>query len=305
MRRTVAALRSGGYEVDVLCPAAGGAALVGPGPSEARQLIDWERADVAALLSEPASAPDSLRQDLARYALAIAFTRSEPLARGLRAIIPRVLVHDPHPPPRIHAARWLASPVLELGLDALGDPPPLRATVRERRQARPWWDRLPPRFLAVHPGSGSPRKNWPADRWPALIEALRPPRPWLVVRGPAEAGPSGPLRAPDGALVAESLPVRVLGAILSRAGAFIGNDSGVSHLAAAFGAPTVALFGPTEAVTWAPEGPWVRALQSPTGEMQALALSEVVSAVGSLGPLRPTRRRRRRGRSRRAASGGE
>jgi ADP-heptose:LPS heptosyltransferase len=41
---------------------------------------------------------------------------------------------------------------------------------------------------------------------------------------------------------------------------YIGNDSGISHLAAAAGAPVVALFGPTDPAVWAPRGPRVRIL---------------------------------------------
>ena len=55
----------------------------------------------------------------------------------------------------------------------------------------------------------------------------------------------------------------------------MGNDSGVSHLAAAFGAPTLALFGPTRSALWAPLGPRVRVLEAPEGRMDALEVEEV------------------------------
>ncbi|MEE9264659.1 MAG: glycosyltransferase family 9 protein, partial [Vicinamibacteria bacterium] len=48
--------------------------------------------------------------------------------------------------------------------------------------------------------------------------------------------------------------------VLSQAGVYVGNDSGVSHLAAASGAPTIALFGPTDPSMWAPLGPQVEIL---------------------------------------------
>jgi ADP-heptose:LPS heptosyltransferase len=80
-------------------------------------------------------------------------------------------------------------------------------------------------------------------------------------------------------VVAEDLTVRVLGAVLARAGVFVGNDSGVGHLAAAWGAPTVALFGPTDARTWAPEGARVRAVQSRSGDMEGIRVGEVIEAV--------------------------
>jgi ADP-heptose:LPS heptosyltransferase len=58
--------------------------------------------------------------------------------------------------------------------------------------------------------------------------------------------------------VARELPLPVLAALLSLSRGFVGNDSGVSHLAAAVGTRTIALFGPTDAANWAPRGPFVR-----------------------------------------------
>jgi ADP-heptose:LPS heptosyltransferase len=78
------------------------------------------------------------------------------------------------------------------------------------------------------------------------------------------------------------LPLRALGALLADAGLFVGNDSGVSHLAAAWGAPTVALFGPTDARVWAPDAECARTVQSRTGEMAGIGVEEVAEAVRGL-----------------------
>jgi ADP-heptose:LPS heptosyltransferase len=151
---------------------------------------------------------------------------------------------------------------------------------------------LPPGFLAVHPGSGSPRKNWPADRFGALVARLSPDRPWLLVEGPADAVPAAELaRVPRGCR-ARDLPPRTLGALLSQAGAYVGNDSGVSHLSATWGAPTLALFGPTSPDIWAPLGPRVSTLRSPTGDMDGIGLDAVVTRLRELAtcsaPARPS-----------------
>jgi ADP-heptose:LPS heptosyltransferase len=141
---------------------------------------------------------------------------------------------------------------------------------------------LPGRFLAVHPGSGSRSKSWPADRFSRLVHALGAPR-FLLVEGPADAEAAATLRAAHaGALVARGLTPRVLGAVLARAGAFVGNDSGVSHLAAAWGAPTVALFGPTDPAVWSPVGPRVKAVRSPHAGMDGIEVDAVVAAVAAL-----------------------
>jgi ADP-heptose:LPS heptosyltransferase len=59
----------------------------------------------------------------------------------------------------------------------------------------------------------------------------------------------------------------------------VGNDSGISHLAAAWGAPVLALFGPTDPAQWAPVGPRVRVLRAGDGRMESLELEDVVRAA--------------------------
>jgi heptosyltransferase-2 len=60
---------------------------------------------------------------------------------------------------------------------------------------------------------------------------------------------------------------------------YIGNDSGISHLAAALGLPVIALFGPSSAVRWAPRGEKVTLLQAPDGAISSLSLDQVWDAV--------------------------
>ena len=62
----------------------------------------------------------------------------------------------------------------------------------------------------------------------------------------------------------------MLGAVLAHAGLYVGNDSGVSHLAAAWGAPALALFGPTDPAQWAPVGPHVKVLRAKDEKMDSL-----------------------------------
>ncbi len=54
--------------------------------------------------------------------------------------------------------------------------------------------------------------------------------------------------------VLRNLDLPLVAAIISRSGLFIGNDSGITHMAAALGIPTVAVFGPTDPAVWAPRG---------------------------------------------------
>jgi heptosyltransferase-2 len=76
--------------------------------------------------------------------------------------------------------------------------------------------------------------------------------------------------------VARHLPLPQLAAVLERCRLFLGHDSGISHLAAATGAPCLLLFGPTDPAVWAPPNPGVHVL---TGRDDDLALLELEMVV--------------------------
>ena len=104
----------------------------------------------------------------------------------------------------------------------------------------------------------------------------------LLVGGEADGERLAALRAslPDQRIeVAESLPLTALAAELHQCAAFVGHDSGISHLAAAVGAPSVLLYGPTDPAVWAPQNPQVRVIQAAAGIMETITTEEVVSAV--------------------------
>lgn len=283
MRRSVASLRSAGHVVALLAPASSGSVLVGPGPSEADRFLPWDRAEVASLLTEAGPAAGPFRDELCRFDLAVVYSRNAALVRNLGALVPRALAHDPLPPADAgHASEWLAEPLRSLGLGVSASPAPLLPTGEEQARALDGSRDLPAHFLAVHPGSGSAAKNWPAERFAALVERLASGRRWLLIEGPADERAATPLRSLAGGRHARDVPPRILGAILARAGVYVGNDSGVSHLAAAFGAPTVALFGPTDPRVWAPVGDRVRLVRAPDGQMESLDAAEVVEAVTAI-----------------------
>jgi len=106
-------------------------------------------------------------------------------------------------------------------------------------------------FVMLMPGSGSPAKNWPVENYIQLARHLEKSISVLTVLGPAEAH----LEAAFSRFATISNPA--LGALAGLArisSAFVGNDSGVSHLAAAAGARVVVIFGPTDPARWRPLG---------------------------------------------------
>jgi ADP-heptose:LPS heptosyltransferase len=123
----------------------------------------------------------------------------------------------------------------------------------------------PPPWLVVHPGAGSAAKCWPAAAFARVITtvAARARMNVLAHRGPADEAPATALRQCLGAglrwLDEPALPL--LAGVLAGARACLGNDSGVSHLAAALGVPSVVLFDRRH-LAWRPwwEGARVRAV---------------------------------------------
>jgi len=132
------------------------------------------------------------------------------------------------------------------------------------------------RFVLLLPGSGSAAKNWPATNFAELARQLRSRLAVAIALGPAEAALHSCFAATGGAILS-GLELNELAAIAASAALFVGNDSGVSHLAAAAGAPGIALFGPTDPARWRPLGKSVRVLQSTP--LAALDTGRVVETV--------------------------
>jgi len=139
-----------------------------------------------------------------------------------------------------------------------------------------------PRGLAVlHPGSGGRAKCWPMERFAALSRRLA--RAGIRVAwslGPVEldSWPTDLLTdLRRNHVVFDNTPLPLLAGLLAHAAVFVGNDSGVAHLAAAVGAPTVALFGPSNPTHFHPVGPTVRVIAKPT--LETIHPDEVAEAI--------------------------
>lgn len=130
-------------------------------------------------------------------------------------------------------------------------------------------------FIAIHPFSGSPGKNWPLERYVKLAELLHPHMPvkWILEPGAPriEAGDTEP----------PTEDLYRLACRLACARLYIGNDSGITHLAAAAGTRVLALFGPTDPARWAPRGKSVEVLRTPEGSasMESISLERVAAAA--------------------------
>ena len=125
-------------------------------------------------------------------------------------------------------------------------------------------------YAVVHPFSGSPEKNWPLERFAQVARELECEMPVFW-----SAGPEEPLNTATRFERLDDLADWLAGADV-----YIGNDSGITHLAAAVGTPVVALFGPTDSRVWGPRGERVEIIQR--ARLEEITVHDVLAAIARL-----------------------
>jgi heptosyltransferase III len=237
---------------------------------------------------------NACREMLARYGRVFVFTLREgsDLVQNIRRMVPdtRVIITVPSAGDRTHVAefRLLQLPV------ALRNDGPVRLSVPPdlRRQAGEVLERAgldgQGRLIVLHPGSGGKHKCWPLERYFALAEQLAEASGAFILflSGTVEALPvreriEGFVQARTCMAHVADADLTVVAGLLARGGLFVGNDSGISHLAAAIGAPVIALFGPTDPALWAPQGPNVQVIAATT--LNAISVADVLEAAAECG----------------------
>jgi lipopolysaccharide export system permease protein len=126
--------------------------------------------------------------------------------------------------------------------------------------------------LAVSPAASAPYKEWAPERFAALIDALTGPGGAMagaaaaLFGGPGDEATAKAVRAAcrhaDIIDLTGRLALPETAACLSRARLFVGNDSGLMHMAAAAGTPTLGLFGPTDERIYGPWGDRARSIHA-------------------------------------------
>jgi len=245
-----------------------------------------DRADAARLFSLKPRIPAEQAEHLRSFHLVISFlydpggvVRRNMLDIGVK----QVLYMDPRPSGR-HAADHLFRVLEPLAMYAEGEVvPALRVprVIPERRLPAAAAEGA----VVIHPGSGNPRKNWPLAGFLGLAEIT------------AASGCGAPVflfgeadfevrdayrRAGAGWPVAEGLDICGVAGLLAACRGYVGNDSGISHLAAALGLPSVVLFGPSDPAVWGPRGRAVRLMRAdpPTSEgLNGIAAEKVAEEL--------------------------
>jgi heptosyltransferase III len=181
-------------------------------------------------------------------------------------------IHRPNETDDLHATAVFLKPLERF---AIFDADPVPKLSFQKSLSGDW--------LAAHPGSGSEKKNWPLERWNALLQGVlaESKANLLLISGEAEgeriaqmarAWPSHRVR------LAHNLSLVELASLLASGKAFLGHDSGVTHIAAALGIPSIVLWGPSRESIWRPLGPHIEILKNSAG-LENLEVATVLGAV--------------------------
>jgi ADP-heptose:LPS heptosyltransferase len=235
-------------------------------PVEPEQIVSIDKPGLSSFYTTKPDPPGQVNQYLGQFEKVIIFggKREEALFNGMKmAGITETLRIDTLPDRNIHVTDHQAAVLSLAGIEVKDRTPRIHI---EHEDARLADEALlshnlekSDRIIFLHPGSGSMKKSWSPISFALLAQYLQDTLniKIVIIEGPA-----------DGAQVEEfykyfnggstvrivSPPLRTLAALLKRGKCFAGNDSGITHLSAAVGTPTVALFGPTDPGVWGPRG---------------------------------------------------
>jgi hypothetical protein len=139
--------------------------------------------------------------------------------------------------------------------------------------------------IAIHPGCSDGDRRWPAASFAAIINRLlRLQQPVLLLAGPDDAEQLQIVRkhllpAPKPGLltILQNAPIVEVSRRIKQCKCYLGNDSGMTHLAALLGVPTIALFLPDFAVTMHPLGPSVEIIQA--RNLERLGVDRVLDSM--------------------------
>ncbi len=250
------ARRYGGQSLELM--ARGELAEFAAGRTPIARAHSIDRREVSLLFSEDPAAPAAAAEFFGPFVSIHTFFGFD--NARIREVLPRacrgtVFFHRFRPESSGHiSAAYLEEIGESPGCDSPGITAGLRLSDDDIEQARRMasaFGAAPGRFILLMPGSGSLAKNWPAERYLELTVRLSRSTPVLTVLGPAEVDLESIF---SNLAVIKSPPLGTLAGLARLSAAFVGNDSGVSHLAASAGARGVVIFGPTDPARWRPLG---------------------------------------------------
>jgi len=205
-----------------------------------------ESAMFASLWSDSSDKDARLRDFFAPYEIILVFSFSQQVEDAIRKISESTVFRIPPRPAaheRVHVTQFIRNHLAGYGL------------VQTEEFAFPGKSRkhdFSSNKILIHPGSGSRRKNWPIDRFVQVYENLKSEgmEPEFII-GPAEDFLTKQLGTCRSHCTSDLI---ALTEMMKHAAGFVGNDSGLSHLAAFLGLPVSVIFGPSDPLRWKPVG---------------------------------------------------
>ena len=232
---------------------------------------DFGRSDWAGLYLNPPLVSERFRCFLFKHRAVVVLARGDEdeVASGLGLLGLAPVMLAPSRPPEDRGAHLVDHMFAVTGVRPLEVPTLIRPSGDGLALARQFLETNgldSRRFFTLHPGSGSGHKNWSLDNWLSLAAeaAGRTGLVPVLLLGPAEEKLAKEINKTTGAgfVTAQGLDLPVLAGLLSLSRAHAGHDSGVTHLAAGLGVPTLALFGPTDPALWGPRGSGVKIISA-------------------------------------------
>jgi ADP-heptose:LPS heptosyltransferase len=226
----------------------------------ADEVFSHEKGLFADLFLSREALPVTLREFLAGFGAAFVFMRrpDDCFLKNLRRYIPRCFYICTVPPDnlRVHVSDFQRGALRDAGIrDDLAMPV---------LEASDGFSGFPSdkKIITIHPGSGGAKKCWPLERYLRLVSFLHAGNAYsfCILLGPAEGEDATKkieqfiCRKGIDAGIMRDDSLSAVAARLKKSSLYVGNDSGITHLSAALGTPTIALFGPTDYLKWGPRG---------------------------------------------------
>lgn len=261
-------------------------AVLAKNPVYADQIRSVESAALSRFFARDADLPRELANYFASFDLIVSYLYDPNLifeANLRRSGSKNVICGPAKIENSAHATRQLARPIEELDLSIPDFAPKVFPSDEDRHCAAEFLVGLTTPLVALHPGSGSEKKNWQLENWIDLGNYVHEnfAGSLVIVSGEADQSQTEKLQMifeNSRTRFANLLPLPHLAAILEKT-IFVGHDSGISHLAAATGAESILVFGPTDPAVWAPLNKNVRVIRAPNGHLSRLDVDPVRQAL--------------------------
>ncbi|HUU49605.1 MAG TPA: glycosyltransferase family 9 protein [Nitrospinota bacterium] len=253
------------------------------------KIVSIEDRDLFSLFVKDANPKDVLLQYLNRFDLIFSFIKEEDFSNNIKKFCKGNVISIPPFPPdewKGHIIDYLLDSLKKYGIESSNKTPELYIGVDTKKMAEDFLktqgiNPVRDTIFAIHPGSGSKKKNWPLKKFSEVATWMREKytAKILLILGPAEEGMDGEIFdmiKEINPVLAKNLPLKLLSGLIASCKLYIGNDSGITHISAALGIPTISLFGPTDTDIWGTKGKKVVILK---GDMDSIATEEVKKGI--------------------------